>query len=223
MGIKRIEGNLFMKNLLDDAIARQEHRKIIEICNENLKDIGEKHNDEDYLRYSIIKSVSLIRVKRIEEAKNILLNLYDEGYKIIDIEFLLSHVFFLADEYENTVKFGKVYLEHLDNRERDSFPSFTDAGDKPHEICNNLGTISLRLDRTEDAVMFFNKGLEYKDDYPLLYHNLGVVYGKLDKWDDARDIMERGKEKCPDDPEIRRTLGIVYRSLHYFGRSKEDK
>jgi len=211
-----------MKNLLDDAVARQDHQKIIEICNENLKDIGEKHNSEDYLRYSIIKSISLIKINGIEESKGILVNLYNEAYKTIDVEFLLCHIFSLVGEYENSIKFGKIYLKHLENKKGSSFPSFTDADSNPHEICNNLGTMLLRLNRNEDAVMFFNKGLKYKDDYPLLYHNLGVVYSKLNRWDDAREIIVRGKDKCPDDPEIHRILGIVYRSLHYFGRSKEE-
>ena len=43
-----------MENLLNTAIAEQDYSKVIQICDKNLKEIGDKHNIEDYLKYSII-------------------------------------------------------------------------------------------------------------------------------------------------------------------------
>ena len=58
------------------------------------------------------------------------------------------------------------------------YPLFTDALDNGHEICNNLGTAFLRMEKVDEAVDYFKKGLELRNDYPLLYQNLGVIYGK---------------------------------------------
>ena len=207
-----------MNDLLNDAIEEKDYNKVIEICDGHLFN----KNQDDYLKYSIIKSVSLVQIQRIKEAKEILLNLFKSDYKTIDVEFLLSHIFYLTNDYDNAVLFGAVYLEHIKDKKENGSSSYTDARYKSHEICNNLGIMSQRLNKIDEALLFFNKGIELKGDYPLLYQNLGVVYGVLGDWDKARQIMEQGREKCPDDPEIHRILGIVYRSLYCFGKSNEE-
>ena len=53
---------------------------------------------------------NLVQGKKIKEAKEILLNLFKNGYKTIDVEFLLSHIFYLTNDYDNAVLFGAIYL-----------------------------------------------------------------------------------------------------------------
>ncbi len=210
-----------MENSLDIAIASQDFDKVIELCDENLIEIGEEHNKEGYLRYSIIKSVFLVNVNKLEEAKKILTNLYIEGYRTIDTEFLLSKIFYQLDDFEEALRFGSIYIEHLNENKANSLPTYTDAVNMAHEMCNNLGSISLKLNRIEDALAYFTKGLEFKDDYSILYQNLGIVYINLEKLDDAKEVLERGKEKCSDS-EIHRMLGLILRSTHYYNKSFKE-
>ena len=211
-----------MMEELNKALEMNDHLKVLDICERYFESNKDGPRSEEYLQYAVTQSISLIQTGKIVEARDILSGLYQKGLRSLDVKFLLSHIYFVLGHYEGAVQFGAAYFEHLDKKDKNGMPVFTDAKDKGHEVCNNLGTLSLRLNKTEDAIVFFNKGLEYKQDYEVIYQNLGVTYSHLGKWDEAKEILERGAERCPEDAEIHRIMGIVQRALHFYSKSESE-
>ena len=124
----------------------------------------------------------------------------------------------LVDDPENAEALyglGSVYLNQQKIDEaRDSFQRATKLHasfpDTLANSWNNLGLISAREGRTEQAIGYFDQALELSPDNVVALENLGSAYRRLKQWDDARKAFERALAVSPDDPDANYGLGMVY-------------
>jgi tetratricopeptide (TPR) repeat protein len=75
---------------------------------------------------------------------------------------------------------------------------------------NNLGLLSAREGRTEEAIGYFSQALQLSPDHVVALENLGSAYRQLKQWDDARKAYERALAVSPNDPEANYGLGMVF-------------
>jgi tetratricopeptide (TPR) repeat protein len=110
---------------------------------------------------------------------------------------------------------GSVYLNQQNNGEarkcferaltlRATFP------DTLANAWNNLGLISGREGRTDEAVHNFQEALRLSPDHLIALNNLGSAYRQEKHWDDARTTYERALQLNPDDAEANYGIGMVF-------------
>jgi tetratricopeptide (TPR) repeat protein len=75
---------------------------------------------------------------------------------------------------------------------------------------NNLGILSTREGRMDDAVEHFQKALQLSPDHLIALDNLGNAHRQLKHWAEARAAFERALKNSPTDPEANYGLGMVY-------------
>ena len=103
---------------LRKAIEMNDHLKVIDICEEYLDSNKDVPRSEEYLRYAVTQSISLIQMGKIVEARDILSELYQDGLRSLDVKFLLSHIYYILGHYDGAVQFGTAYFEHLDKKDK---------------------------------------------------------------------------------------------------------
>ncbi|MFZ0635362.1 MAG: FG-GAP-like repeat-containing protein [Candidatus Acidiferrales bacterium] len=79
---------------------------------------------------------------------------------------------------------------------------------------NNLGILSARDGRTDDAIQNFLRALQIDPDYVIALENLGSAYRQAKRWDDAKSVLERALQLSPDDSEANYSLGMVFAQLN---------
>jgi tetratricopeptide (TPR) repeat protein/peroxiredoxin len=75
---------------------------------------------------------------------------------------------------------------------------------------NNLGILSTREGRIDDAVEYFQKALQLSPDHLIALDNLGNAHRQLKHWAEARAAFERALNVSPTDAEANYGLGMVY-------------
>ena len=86
---------------------------------------------------------------------------------------------------------------------------------------NNLGILSTREGRMNDAVEYFQKALQLNPDHLIALDNLGMAHRQLKHWDEARAAFERALSVSPTDPEANYGLGMVYAQTDDTVRASE--
>ena len=86
---------------------------------------------------------------------------------------------------------------------------------------NNLGILSARESKTDEAIGYFQKALAINPEHPVALQNLGNAYRQKKDWDAARKTLERALALNPEDAEANYGLGMVYAQLNDTGRAYE--
>jgi tetratricopeptide (TPR) repeat protein/thiol-disulfide isomerase/thioredoxin len=110
---------------------------------------------------------------------------------------------------------GSVYLNQQKTAEaRETFERATKLHasypDTLANAWNNLGLLSAREGRTEEAIAHFEQALRLSPDHLVALENLGSAYRQLKQWDEARQVFERALAVSPNDPEANYGLGMVF-------------
>jgi tetratricopeptide (TPR) repeat protein/peroxiredoxin len=110
---------------------------------------------------------------------------------------------------------GSVYLNQQKTAEaRECFARATKLRasypDTLANAWNNLGLLSARDGRTEEAIGYFDQALGLSPDHVVALENLGSAYRQLKQWDDARKAYDRALAVSPNDPEANYGLGMVF-------------
>ncbi|MBZ5655625.1 MAG: FG-GAP-like repeat-containing protein [Acidobacteriia bacterium] len=75
---------------------------------------------------------------------------------------------------------------------------------------NNLGILSTREGRMDEAVEYFQKSLQLSPDHLIALNNLGMAHRQLKHWEQARAAFDHALKVNPADPEANYGLGMVY-------------
>jgi tetratricopeptide (TPR) repeat protein/peroxiredoxin len=75
---------------------------------------------------------------------------------------------------------------------------------------NNLGILSTREGRMDEAIEYFQKALQLSPDHLIALDNLGMAHRQLKQWEQARATFVRALRINPADPEANYGLGMVY-------------
>ncbi len=130
------------------------------------------------------------------------------------------------DSAEALYGLGSVYLNQQKTAEgRESFERATKLrASYPDTLANswnNLGLLSARDGRTEEAIGYFDQALRLSPDHVVALENLGSAYRQLKRWDDARKAYERALTVSPNDPEANYGLGMVFAQTDDTARALE--
>jgi len=114
---------------------------------------------------------------------------------------------------------GSVYLEQKKSKEaRDCFERAAKAtADYPATLpntWNNLGILSAREGKTDEAIGYFQKALAINPEHAVALQNLGNAYRQKKDWNAARNSLEHALAVNPDDAEANYGLGMVYAQLN---------
>ena len=75
---------------------------------------------------------------------------------------------------------------------------------------NNLGILSTREGRMDEAVDYFQRALQLSPDHQIALDNLGSAYRQTKRWDEARQTYDRALRANPTDAEANYGLGMVF-------------
>jgi tetratricopeptide (TPR) repeat protein len=119
---------------------------------------------------------------------------------------------------------GSVYLKQNKNAEaREYFERASRAearypGTLPN-TWNNLGILAAREGKTDEAIGYFQKALQFNPDNAVALQNLGNAYRQKKDWPNAKSALGRSLALNPDDPEANYGLGMVYAQNDDTGRA----
>jgi tetratricopeptide (TPR) repeat protein len=121
---------------------------------------------------------------------------------------------------------GSVYLEQKKSKEaRECFErTVKAAADYPATLpnaWNNLGILSAREGKPDEAIGYFQKALAINPEDAVALQNLGNAYRQKKDWNAARKTLEHVLELSPEDAEANYGLGMVYAQLNDTGRAYE--
>jgi len=212
-------------NIINDKLQKalslnDDNQLIITLCDQMLQQGRKYLGDSEYLRVSVIRNYAAIQMMHFQEARQNLKRLNIEFPGTIDILYLLFNLEYKLNNFKKATEYGDQFLNNID-KSICSTKSVTDARLKVHEICNNLGSLALKLNEPEKAIGYFQKGLTYNNKYALLYQNLSIVYSQLGQWKTAENILNEGMTQCSGDAELYRIFGVVYQNQYYFQKSRE--
>jgi tetratricopeptide (TPR) repeat protein len=86
---------------------------------------------------------------------------------------------------------------------------------------NNLGLLSAREGRTEEAIQQFQQALQIDPDHFIALENLGNAYRQAKRWDDAKSTLQRALQLQPDSAEANYAMGMVYAQTDDADRAYE--
>ena len=75
---------------------------------------------------------------------------------------------------------------------------------------NNLGVLSTRENRVDEAISDFQQALQVNPRHLLSLDNLGNAYRLEKRWDEARTVLERALAIAPEDSEANYSLAMVF-------------
>ena len=121
---------------------------------------------------------------------------------------------------------GSVYLDQKKSKEaRECFERAVKAtADYPATLpnaWNNLGILSAREGKTDEAIGYFQKALAIQPEHPVALQNLGNAYRQKKDWDAARKTLEHALALNPEDADANYGLGMVYAQLNDTGLAYE--
>lgn len=86
---------------------------------------------------------------------------------------------------------------------------------------NNLGLLSARAGRTDEAIQQFQQALQLDPDHFIALENLGNAYRQAKRWDDARTALQHALQLQPDSAEANYAMGMVYAQTDDADRAYE--
>jgi tetratricopeptide (TPR) repeat protein len=79
-----------------------------------------------------------------------------------------------------------------------------------------IGSDYLRLENPTEAIIYFRKALELKQDEPLIWYSLGYSFGKLNENDEAIPALQKAVKLKPDYTDAWYNLGsVLFKSGRY--------
>jgi tetratricopeptide (TPR) repeat protein len=86
---------------------------------------------------------------------------------------------------------------------------------------NNLGLLSAREGRTDEAIQDFQQALQLDPDHLIALQNLGNAFRQAKRPNDAKATLERALQLNPDSPDVNYALGMVYAQADDIDRAYE--
>ena len=153
-----------------------------------------------YSQLEVIKKAStLIEGKRYIQAKEILLNFFENSKNIkLDIKFY--YTLYLASDGLKETQNSKKYLEKC-----------LRINEKNHIVLNNLANIFLKEGNFYKAEKLYLSSYNLKKDYLLVIVNLAILYQNIGKLDQSKKFYKKAIELSPKRISI------------YFNLSRIDK
>ena len=81
---------------------------------------------------------------------------------------------------------------------------------EPHDlqVIDNLGTLLIDLKRYEDAIRYYNKGLQINSNIPSLWYSKGYALAKLGDMEDAIKSFDRELSLEPNNIDALNSRGF---------------
>jgi tetratricopeptide (TPR) repeat protein len=151
---------------------------------------------------------------------------FERGY-ITEAEHFLQLA--LRDDPDNSEALygiGSVYLQQ--NKASEARATFERVIKLPQRYpgtlpnaWNNLGLLSAREGRTDEAIQEFQQALEIDPDHFIALENLGNAYRQAKRWDDAKSTLQRALQLQPESAEANYAMGMVYAQTDDANRAYE--
>jgi tetratricopeptide (TPR) repeat protein len=140
---------------------------------------------------------------------------FERGYMTEAEHFLQLALRDDSDNSEALYGLGSIYLQQ--NKPAEARATFERVIKLPQRYpgtlpnaWNNLGLLSAREGRTDEAIQQFQKALQLDPDHFIALENLGNAYRQAKRWDDAKSTLQRALQLQPDSPEANYAMGMVY-------------
>ncbi|HEX3119337.1 MAG TPA: tetratricopeptide repeat protein [Candidatus Acidoferrum sp.] len=140
---------------------------------------------------------------------------FERGYMTEAEHFLQLALRDDPDNSEALYGIGSIYLQQ--NKTTDARATFERVIKLPQRYPgtlpnarNNLGLLSAREGRTDEAIQDFQQALQIDPDHFIALENLGNAYRQAKRWDDAKSTLERVLQLQPDSAEANYAMGMVY-------------
>jgi tetratricopeptide (TPR) repeat protein len=151
---------------------------------------------------------------------------FERGYMTEAEHFLQLALRDDPDNSEALYGLGSIYLQQKNTTEaRATFERVIKLpqrypGTLPN-AWNNLGLLSAREGRTDQAIQQFQKALQLDPDHFIALENLGNAYRQAKHWDDAKATLQHALQLNPDNAEANYAMGMVYAQTDDADRAYE--
>src|SRR5262249_21468362 len=151
---------------------------------------------------------------------------FERGYMTEADHFLQLALRDDPDNSEALYGLGSIYLQQ--NKPADARAAFERVIRLPQRYpgtlpnaWNNLGLLSAREGRTDEAIQQFKQALQLDPDHFIALENLGNAYRQAKRWDDAKETLQRALQLNPDSAEANYAMGMVYAQTNEEDRAFE--
>ncbi|MFK0735560.1 MAG: tetratricopeptide repeat protein [Gloeotrichia echinulata HAB0833] len=117
----------------------------------------------------------------------------------VNLHVLFGKIFNKINQYKKAIKAYKFAIELSDKTSKDLA-----------EIYYLLGKTYYGDEGFDDAIIYYEKAIEIRDDYPEAQAGLGMVLYKQENWVDAHKVLQKAIDSQPKNPDFRRDLGIIF-------------
>jgi Tfp pilus assembly protein PilF len=176
-----------------------------------------------FIFFAVLGGIELVRRIRFEKINRyilplfvLVLLLFESNHDMIDSE----HGQYTAEGYLNvglaymkTNRLAKAEIEFLNAVKADS--TFAPA-------YSNLGVISVRQGKKEQATEYFRKALNYDRSSAERFMNLANILSDRGDYMGAVRILESGYQTFPDDPKLLLLLSMGYAQIGELERARRS-
>jgi tetratricopeptide (TPR) repeat protein len=151
---------------------------------------------------------------------------FERGYLTEAEHFLQLALRDDPDNSEALYGIGSVYLQQ--NKAAEARTTFERVIKLPQRYpgtlpnaWNNLGLLSAREGRTDEAIQQFQQALQIDPDHFIALENLGNAYRQAKRWDEAKSTLQRALQLQPDSAEANYAMGMIYAQTDDANRAYE--
>ncbi len=117
----------------------------------------------------------------------------------------IGWTYYLRSEYEKALETFELILERTPSDKHGLY---------------NAAVLSLKMDRKERSLEYFQRHYKETDDAESLYR-IASIYIDLERWEEAVGALTEYLSKKPDDPNAYYDLGIAYTAARLYGKALE--
>jgi tetratricopeptide (TPR) repeat protein len=139
---------------------------------------------------------------------------FERGYMTEAEHFLQLALRDDPDNSEALYGIGSIYLQQ--NKPSEARATFERVIKLPQRYpgtlpnaWNNLGLLSAREGRTDEAIQQFQQALQLDPDHFIALENLGNAFRQAKRWDDAKSTLQHALQLNPESAEANYALGMV--------------
>ena len=151
---------------------------------------------------------------------------FERGYMTEAEHFLHLALRDDPDNSEALYGIGSIYLQ--ENKTTEARATFERVIKLPQRYpgtlpnaWNNLGLLSAREGRTDEAIQQFQQALQLDPDHFIALENLGNAFRQAKRWDDAKSTLQHALALNPESAEANYAMGMVYAQTNDEDRAFE--
>jgi len=151
---------------------------------------------------------------------------FERGYMTEAEHFLQLALRDDPDNSEALYGIGSIYLQQ--NKPSEARATFERVIKLPQRYpgtlpnaWNNLGLLSAREGRTDEAIQQFQQALQLDPDHFIALENLGNAFRQAKRWDDAKSTLQHALALNPESAEANYAMGMVYAQTNDEDRAFE--